>query len=237
MEVARAEIDERIELLPAGELGEIVIRGHNVFAGYLGRPEATAQAMVDGWFRTGDLGVKDDQGFVTIVDRKKDMVIRGGFNVYPREVEEVLARHPAVGQVAVIGVPDPVHGEEVCAVVVPAAREGGRRSTAEALVDWSPGAAGTAQVPPPGPVRRRSFRWGRATRCSSANCVAPSRRSSARPRLAPALTGAALTPSRQPTIVGCRLASLPPPRGRRCRPWRTATVQPAPRSAGRYPFG
>ncbi|MFX0592710.1 long-chain-fatty-acid--CoA ligase [Melissospora conviva] len=136
VEVARAEIDERVELLPAGELGELVIRGHNVFAGYLGRPRESAQALVDGWFRTGDLGVKDDQGFVSIVDRKKDVVIRGGFNVYPREVEEVIARHPAVGQVAVIGVPDPVHGEEVCAVVVPAAREGEPALTAEALVDW-----------------------------------------------------------------------------------------------------
>ncbi|MFC7478840.1 AMP-binding protein [Luedemannella flava] len=115
VEVARAEVEEAIELLPHGELGEIVIRGHNVFTGYRGRPEATAQAVVDGWFRTGDLGTKDDDGFITIVDRKKDIVIRGGFNVYPREVEEVLARHPAVAQVSVIGVPDQVHGEEICA--------------------------------------------------------------------------------------------------------------------------
>ncbi|MEV0328091.1 long-chain fatty acid--CoA ligase [Micromonospora echinospora] len=119
VEIARAELDDRIELLPTGELGEIVIRGHNVFAGYLHQPEATAQALVDGWFRSGDLGRKDADGFVTIVDRTKDVIIRGGFNVYPREVEEVLARHPAVGQVAVVGLPDPVHGEEVCAVVVP----------------------------------------------------------------------------------------------------------------------
>jgi long-chain acyl-CoA synthetase len=95
-----------------------VIRGHNVFAGYHGRPEASAEALVDGWFRTGDLGTKDADGFISIVDRKKDLVIRGGFNVYPREVEEVIARHPAVAQVAVIGVPDEVHGEEICAVVV-----------------------------------------------------------------------------------------------------------------------
>jgi long-chain acyl-CoA synthetase len=85
--------------------------------GYLNRPDATAEAIVDGWFRSGDLGTKDEDGFVTIVDRKKDMVLRGGFNVYPREVEEVLARHPAVAQVAVIGLPDPTYGEEVCAVV------------------------------------------------------------------------------------------------------------------------
>jgi long-chain acyl-CoA synthetase len=119
VEIARAEAEERIELLAPGELGELVIRGHNIFAGYLGRPEATAEVMVDGWFRTGDLGHKDADGFITIVDRKKDLIIRGGFNVYPREVEEVLARHPAVSQVAVVGVPHPVHGEEVYAVVVP----------------------------------------------------------------------------------------------------------------------
>ncbi|GAB2922829.1 long-chain fatty acid--CoA ligase [Micromonospora polyrhachis] len=119
VEIARPEVPERIELLGTGQLGEIVIRGHNVFARYLNRPEATDEAIVDGWFRTGDLGTRDADGFVTIVDRTKDVVIRGGFNVYPREVEEVLARHPAVAQVAVIGVPDPVHGEEICAVVVP----------------------------------------------------------------------------------------------------------------------
>jgi long-chain acyl-CoA synthetase len=105
--------------LPAGRLGEIVIRGHNVFAGYLDDPAATAEAVVDGWFRTGDIGSIDDDGFISIVDRKKDLIIRGGFNVYPREVEEVLMRHPGVAQVAVIGVPDEALGEEVCAVVVP----------------------------------------------------------------------------------------------------------------------
>jgi long-chain acyl-CoA synthetase len=118
VEIAKAEVDDTVELLPTGELGEIVVRGHNVFAGYLNKPEATAAAIVDGWFRTGDLGTKDADGYVTIVDRKKDMVIRGGYNVYPREVEETLLRHPAIAQVAVIGLPDPQYGEEVCAVVI-----------------------------------------------------------------------------------------------------------------------
>ncbi|MFI9787976.1 long-chain fatty acid--CoA ligase [Kitasatospora sp. NPDC051984] len=117
VEIARAEVADRVELLPAGETGEIVIRGHNVMAGYLNRPEATAEAIVDGWFRSGDLGVKDDEGYLSIVDRKKDVVLRGGYNVYPREVEDVLARHPAIAQAAVVGLPHPVHGEEVCAVV------------------------------------------------------------------------------------------------------------------------
>ncbi|GAA1763168.1 long-chain fatty acid--CoA ligase [Luedemannella helvata] len=143
VEIARPELEERVELLPNGELGEIVIRGHNVFTGYRGRPEATAQAVVDGWFRTGDLGTKDDDGYVTIVDRKKDIVIRGGFNVYPREVEEVLARHPQVAQVSVIGVPDPVHGEEICAVVVPADES----LDADTLIEWSKERLGKHKYP------------------------------------------------------------------------------------------
>ena len=134
VEVAKAELDDSIELLPTGELGEIVVRGHNVFKGYLNKPEATAAAIVDGWFRTGDLGTKDADGYVTIVDRKKDMVIRGGYNIYPREVEECLLRHEAVAQVAVIGLPDPQYGEEVCAVVI---LEDGKEVSAEDLSAWA----------------------------------------------------------------------------------------------------
>ncbi len=117
--IAQAELEERIELLPTGELGEVVIRGHNVMKGYLGRPDDTAKAIVDGWFRSGDLGTLDEDGYLTIVDRKKDMVLRNGYNVYPREVEEVLMRMPGIGEVAVIGVPHERQGEEVMAVVVP----------------------------------------------------------------------------------------------------------------------
>ena len=101
-----------------GEVGEIAIRGHNVMKGYWGRPEATAEAIVDGWFRTGDLGRRDPDGYFTIVDRTKDMVIRGGLNVYPREVEEVLYEHPAVAEAAVLGMPHRTLGEEVVALVV-----------------------------------------------------------------------------------------------------------------------
>ncbi|HEY0560846.1 MAG TPA: long-chain fatty acid--CoA ligase, partial [Frankiaceae bacterium] len=118
----------RIELLPPGQLGEIVVRGHCVMLGYLNRPEDTAAVMVDGWFRTGDLGTRDEDGYLTIVDRKKDMVLRGGYNVYPREVEEVLLRCPGIAQVAVIGVPHETHGEEVAAIVV---REEGHGVTAD----------------------------------------------------------------------------------------------------------
>ena len=136
VEVAKAELDDRIELLPTGELGEIVVRGHNVFKGYLNKPEATAAAIVDGWFRTGDLGTKDADGYLRIVDRKKDMVIRGGYNVYPRDVEEVLLRHPAVGQVAVIGLPDEQYGEEVCAVVIKDSSHGTELDE-PSLIAWS----------------------------------------------------------------------------------------------------
>ena len=132
VEIAKAEREDAIELLPTGELGEIVVRGHNVFKGYLNKPEATAAARVDGWFRTGDLGTKDAEGYVTIVDRKKDMIIRGGYNVYPRDVEEVLLRHPGVGQVAVNGLPHEQYGEEICAVVI----RSGEVEEAE-LIAWS----------------------------------------------------------------------------------------------------
>jgi long-chain acyl-CoA synthetase len=104
--------------LPMGEVGEIVIRGHNVMKGYWRRPEATAEAIRRGWFHSGDLGRVDEDGYFFIVDRKKDMVIRGGYNVYPREIEEVLYEHPAVRELAVIGVPHAELGEEVAAAIV-----------------------------------------------------------------------------------------------------------------------
>jgi long-chain acyl-CoA synthetase len=102
-----------------GEVGEIVIRGHNVMKGYWDRPEATGEAIdADGWFKSGDMAKVDEDGFFFIVDRKKDLIIRGGYNVYPREIEEVLYEHPAVQEAAVVGVPDEALGEEVGAAVV-----------------------------------------------------------------------------------------------------------------------
>jgi long-chain acyl-CoA synthetase len=115
--VEMAILDDKDQPLPDGERGEICIRGHNIMKGYLKRPDATAEAMRAGWFHSGDIGIRDAEGSYWIVDRVKDMIIRGGFNVYPREVEEVLYGHPAVVEAAVIGIPHESHGEEVKAVV------------------------------------------------------------------------------------------------------------------------
>ncbi|TFV52392.1 long-chain fatty acid--CoA ligase [Blastococcus sp. TF02A-35] len=110
-------VDDDGNDVPPGEVGEIAIRGENVMKGYWQRPEETAKAIPDGWFRTGDLARRDDDGYYFIVDRKKEMIIRGGYNVYPREIEEALYEHPAVAEVAVIGVSHPDLGEEVAAAV------------------------------------------------------------------------------------------------------------------------
>jgi fatty-acyl-CoA synthase len=120
MHVDARLVDEAGADVGVGEVGELVLRGPTVFAGYWNRPAETAEALRGGWFHSGDLGVGDAQGFVTLVDRKKDMIITGGENVYPVEVEQVLHRHPGIADVAVVGVGDPQWGESVVAVVVPA---------------------------------------------------------------------------------------------------------------------
>ncbi|MDA3649688.1 long-chain fatty acid--CoA ligase [Saccharopolyspora indica] len=119
---------------PVGGTGEIAIRGHNVMKGYFARPEATAEVVRDGWFRTGDLARRDADGFYYIVDRAKDMIVRSGFNVYPREVEEVLMSHEAVSLAAVVGVAHDSRGEEIKAFVI---REGTARITEAELIAWS----------------------------------------------------------------------------------------------------
>jgi long-chain acyl-CoA synthetase len=116
-----------------GDVGEIAIRGENVMKGYWQRPEETAKAIPDGWFRTGDLARRDDDGYYAIVDRKKEMIIRGGYNVYPREIEEALYEHPAVAEAACVGVPHPDLGEEVAAAV--ALKPGAQSDPAE-LQAW-----------------------------------------------------------------------------------------------------
>jgi long-chain acyl-CoA synthetase len=111
-------LDEEDREVAAGELGEIALRGENIFKGYYKNEAATAHAFRGGWFHTGDIGYRDADGFYYIVDRKSDMIIRGGENIYPREIDEVLYLHPAIAAAAVIGVPDELYGEEVAAFVV-----------------------------------------------------------------------------------------------------------------------
>ncbi len=127
-------VDENDEDVGVGEPGEVLIRGHCVMRGYLNKPEATAEVFRGGWFHSGDIGQLDEDGYLYIVDRLKDMIIRGGFNVYPREVEEVLMGHEAVSLVAVIGVPHEKYGEEIKAIAVPNV---GAELDPDALISWS----------------------------------------------------------------------------------------------------
>jgi long-chain acyl-CoA synthetase len=126
-------VDDEGNDLPQGEVGEIVIRGHNVMKGYWNKPEETGDTLVDGWLHTGDMAKIDEDGYFFIVDRKKDLIIRGGYNVYPREIEEVLYEHPAVREAAVIGVKDDKLGEEVGAAV---ALKDGEDASAQELRDF-----------------------------------------------------------------------------------------------------
>ena len=126
-------VDDDGNEVDQGEVGEIVIKGHNIMKGYWNRPDATEEAIKDGWFHTGDMGKVDEDGYFFIVDRKKELIIRGGYNVYPREVEEVLYEHPAVQEAAVVAVKDEKMGEEVGAAVV---LKKGEEVTEEELRDY-----------------------------------------------------------------------------------------------------
>lgn len=120
--------------VPTGDVGEILIRGPNLMRGYYKRPEATAEAFKGGWFHSGDMGKKDEKGYFYVVDRLKDMILRGGFNVYPREVEEIIITNPKVSLVAVVGEPNEKYGEEVVAYVV---LKDGQEASPEEIVEWS----------------------------------------------------------------------------------------------------
>lgn len=126
-------VDDEDNDVPNGQLGEIVLRGENILKGYYKNEDATATAFRNGWFHTGDIGYRDDDGFYYIVDRKSDMIIRGGENIYPREIDEVLYQHPAIAAAATIGVPDTLYGEEVAAFVV---LKGGSRCEADELINF-----------------------------------------------------------------------------------------------------
>ena len=127
-------VDEDMNDVPVGERGEVIIRGHNIMKGYYKRPEANEEVFRGGWFHSGDVATVDEDGYYYIVDRTKDMIIRGGFNVYPRELEEVLVTHPDISLVSVIGIPDEEYGEEIMAYVIPKA--GKTIDTAE-IIAWS----------------------------------------------------------------------------------------------------
>jgi long-chain acyl-CoA synthetase len=127
-------VDDDGNEVPAGEVGEIAIRGENVMKGYWKQPDATAETIRNGWFRSGDMAKVDDEGYYFIVDRKKELIIRGGYNVYPREIEEVLYEHPAVMEAAVVGIPDGNLGEEVAAAI---AFKPGQTATAQEIRDFA----------------------------------------------------------------------------------------------------
>ncbi|MBV9166497.1 MAG: long-chain fatty acid--CoA ligase [Solirubrobacterales bacterium] len=137
-------VDDHDSPVPVGEVGEIVIRGPNVMKGYWNRPDATEEVMRGGWLHTGDLATVDEDGYFFIVDRKKDMIIRGGYNVYPREVEEVLYEHPAVREAAVVGLPHDELGEEVGAAVV---LKEGAQTTAQELSEYVKGQVAAFKYP------------------------------------------------------------------------------------------
>ncbi len=137
-------VDEQDREAPQGQEGEIVVRGDNVMIGYWRNPEATAEAIRDGWFHTGDIATIDEEGYYTIVDRKKDMINAGGFKVWPREVEEVLYAHPAVQEAAVVPMPDPYAGERPLAYV---ALKQGQQATADELIQYCRGALASFKAP------------------------------------------------------------------------------------------
>jgi long-chain acyl-CoA synthetase len=130
--------------MPAGEPGELALRGPQVMLGYWNRPEESAEVLRDGWLMTGDMAVMDEEGYFTIVDRKKDLIIAGGYNIYPREVEEVLYQHPKIQEVCVAGVPDPYRGETVKAFVV--LREG-QQATVEEIREFAKSRLAAYKVP------------------------------------------------------------------------------------------
>ncbi len=132
------------QALPAGQAGELALRGPQVMVGYWSRPDETEQVLRDGWLLTGDMAVMDEEGYFSIVDRKKDLIIAGGYNVYPREVEEVLYGHPKIEEVCVVGVPDPYRGETVKAFVV---LRDGERATVEEIREFAKGRLAAYKVP------------------------------------------------------------------------------------------
>ncbi len=163
-------VNDQDEDVPTGGVGELIVRGPGVMKGYHNQPEATAETIRGGWLYTGDLARQDEDGYLYIVDRKKDMIIRGGYNVYPREIEEILYTHPEVMEAAVLGIPDPDLGEEVAAAVV---LRPGAQTTPEELRQFVKEQVAPYKYPrriflvgelpkgPTGKILKRSIRWGK----------------------------------------------------------------------------
>jgi acyl-CoA synthetase (AMP-forming)/AMP-acid ligase II len=137
-------VDEKGDDVEPGEKGEVLLHAPNTMKGYWNRPQDTAEALQDGWLHTGDIGEMDEDGYLYIMDRKKDMIISGGENIYPAEIEDSLLRHPKVADVGVIGCPDEKWGEAVKAIVVVKA---GEKLTAEELIEWCQGKIGRFKIP------------------------------------------------------------------------------------------
>jgi acyl-CoA synthetase (AMP-forming)/AMP-acid ligase II len=135
IEATVVSLEDGVTEMPAGQSGEICVRGPVVMKGYWRRPEATAEAIRDGWFFTGDIGRVDEEGYFVIEEQKKDMIKASGYSVFPAEVEAIMYRHPAIAEVGVVGVPDPYHGEDVLAFVV-LRREARDTVTPEEIVAW-----------------------------------------------------------------------------------------------------
>jgi acyl-CoA synthetase (AMP-forming)/AMP-acid ligase II len=126
-------VDETGQEVPTGEVGEVIVKGYHIMKGYWNLPQATAEALKDGWIHTGDMGYFDSKDYLFLVDRKRDVIISGAFNIYPKEVEDAIVTHPHVKEVAVIGVPDEKWGEAVKAVVVP---KEGAQITEQEIIDY-----------------------------------------------------------------------------------------------------
>ena len=173
-------VDDDGNDVPAGEPGEIAMRGPFVMRGYWERDDATAETIRDGWFHTGDMATVDDDGYFFIVDRKKELIIRGGYNVYPREIEEVLYEHPAIREAAVVGVPHDALGEEVGGRDRAEGRRGRERGRDPRVRQ---GARGGLQVPAPGLVRRGAAEGPdrQGAQAGDRGAVTPARRAPARP--------------------------------------------------------
>jgi len=138
------DLNEGTREMPLGESGELVVRGPQVMQGYWQRPDATAETLVDGWLHTGDIAKMDEDGYFYIVDRKKDMIISGGYNVYPRDIEEVLFEHPKIAEATAIGVPHPRRGEQVKVFIV---LKEGEKATADEIIDYCKGKLATYKLP------------------------------------------------------------------------------------------